>query len=107
MSTKCVKRESTSFAFASIDDSTDSDFIQEHIDSFFPPYASEEVIDEDLKESLNEDEFENRSANYHVLETPVTSGIPPEVIELIPWTGSESMDDTMEAGTELMLSCMG
>ena len=47
MSESCLKEAATTTIFSHGSDSTDSDFIQEHIDSFFPPADSEVVIEED------------------------------------------------------------
>jgi len=155
LSEVCSDQAASTHVFFHGNDSTDSDFIQEHIESFFPPAdPQEEVIEEDLEENIGEeegdegipddvpdeiqdvikhlefsdmeeeedasgavvsvisgevgqddaekildmllnreydedDEFEDRSANYHVLEKPMTTGIHLDVIHLIPRTGFE------------------
>ena len=155
MKPECIESGSTTLYISFDNDSTNSDFIQDHIDSFFlPDVPTEEAIVEDtenLKEDNDEipddvpdsiadvidelefldkdfdeeeedaseavvsiisgevdsdeaekildmllnreydedDEFENRSANYQVLEKPMTTGIHLDVIQLIPWTGFE------------------
>ena len=43
----CSEKVASTQIFSSASDSADSDFIQEHIESFFPPADSEEVIEED------------------------------------------------------------
>ncbi|MFP4001594.1 MAG: hypothetical protein ACLFU5_06800, partial [Thermoplasmata archaeon] len=162
MSESCSKEVASTTIFSQSSDSTDSDFIQDHIDSFFPPGVSEEVIEKDEDdddsipdtvpddiadriEDLNftvkdfdedneeasgpvvsvisgevedadeaeeildmllyreydeeEGEFENRSANRQVLETPQTAGLATDLIQLIPWTGFE-MDEIDEDGPD-------
>jgi len=47
LSEVCSDQVTSARIFSHGSDSTDSDFIQEHIDSFFPPADSEEVIEED------------------------------------------------------------
>jgi len=63
---------------------------------------AEMILDMLLYREYDEEdgEFENRSANYHVLDTPQTTGIHTDVIELIPWTGFE-MDETGELPKEV------
>jgi len=103
LSEVCSDKVTSARIFSHSSDSPDSDFIQEYIDSFFPPADSKEVIEEGLEENIGEEEgddgipdevsdeigFQNRSANYHVLEKPMTTGIHLDVIQLIPWTGFE------------------
>jgi len=103
LSEVCSDKVTSARIFSHSSDSPDSDFIQEYIDSFFPPADSKEVIEEGLEENIGEEEgdegipddvsdeigFQNRSANYQVLEKPMTTGIHIDVIQLIPWTGFE------------------
>ncbi len=97
------------------------DFIVEHLNTFFLPEETEEVIEEENIDELldnngdtasgavvaiisgevsyddaveilgmllySDKNFEERTANHHVLDTPVTSGVAVDVIRLIPWTG--------------------
>lgn len=105
---------------------TDSNFIQSHVDSFFPPVdPKEEVIDDkedasgpvvnvisgkvedadEAKEVLDlllysDEGLGQRVANYTELETPQTAGLAPGVIQLIPWTGFE-MDETGDLPKEI------
>ncbi len=120
------KEAATTTIFSHGSDSTDSDFIQSHVDSFFPPADSkEEVIEENLEENIGKEEgdegipddaemildlllysdkeLETKIANYTELKTPQTAGLAPDVIQLIPWTGFE-MHETGELPEEITYS---
>ena len=112
MSEICPDKVTSARIFSHGSDSPDLDFIQNHLDSFFPSddFTKEVIEDneeasgpvvnaisgevedaEKAKEVLDlllysDEDLENKVANYNDLDTPQTVGLDTNLIRLIPWT---------------------
>ena len=88
MSEVCSDKVTSTQIFSHSSDSTDSDFIQEHIDSFFPPADSGEVIEENLEENIGEEEGDDDG---------IPDDVPDEIGDVIEELEFSDMEEEEDA----------